>query len=317
MGIMSLADVVGCVSWAFGRCERCWTTSVFPCRTSSGASASTRKPSPRLATSLLWSPASRQRGSGGEASRTSGSPGAIRATPSTSRSPQTTAPPSTLFTRRPSRRAGATTAAPGSIRRRGHASCHPTGGGTSVEFTYRLSYRNVRPRQGLRRHAGRRQRGPRRAHGRRVRPTGTERSGQDHGHPDARHLAAARLRRGAGAWPQRRRRGRCGARSGEPHRAIRLRRRGPHRTREPRPDRPAARLPAKARADELLDAFGLAEAAAPQVNKYSGGMRRRLDFAASIVVTPDLLFLDEPTTGLDPTSDRDPALPFMEARREA
>src|SRR5918994_748882 len=113
-GIISLADVVGCVSWAFGRCERCWTTSVFPCRTSSGASASTRKPSPRLATSLSWSPASRQRSSGDEASRTSGSPGAIRATPSTSRSPQTTAPPSTLFTRQPSRRAGATTAVPGS-----------------------------------------------------------------------------------------------------------------------------------------------------------------------------------------------------------
>ena len=63
-----------------------------------------------------------------------------------------------------------------------------------------------------------------------------------------------------------------------------------------------SRRQAKARADELLDAFGLAEAAARQVNKYSGGMRRRLDIAASIVVTPDLLFLDEPTTGLDPRS---------------
>jgi ABC-2 type transport system ATP-binding protein len=63
-----------------------------------------------------------------------------------------------------------------------------------------------------------------------------------------------------------------------------------------------SRRQAKARAVELLDAFGLAEAAARQVNKYSGGMRRRLDIAASIVVTPDLLFLDEPTTGLDPRS---------------
>ena len=53
---------------------------------------------------------------------------------------------------------------------------------------------------------------------------------------------------------------------------------------------------------ELLDAFGLAEAAGRQVKKYSGGMRRRLDIAASIVVTPDLIFLDEPTTGLDPRS---------------
>jgi ABC-2 type transport system ATP-binding protein len=59
---------------------------------------------------------------------------------------------------------------------------------------------------------------------------------------------------------------------------------------------------AKARADELLDAFGLAEAAGRLVKNYSGGMRRRLDIAASIVVTPQLMFLDEPTTGLDPRS---------------
>jgi ABC-2 type transport system ATP-binding protein len=56
------------------------------------------------------------------------------------------------------------------------------------------------------------------------------------------------------------------------------------------------------RADELLEAFGLTEAADRLVSGYSGGMRRRLDIAASIVVTPDLLFLDEPTTGLDPRS---------------
>jgi ABC-2 type transport system ATP-binding protein len=62
------------------------------------------------------------------------------------------------------------------------------------------------------------------------------------------------------------------------------------------------RSQAKARASELLDAFGLAEAAGRLVKNYSGGMRRRLDIAASLVVTPQLMFLDEPTTGLDPRS---------------
>ena len=63
------------------------------------------------------------------------------------------------------------------------------------------------------------------------------------------------------------------------------------------------RRPARRRAaTELLEAFGLAEAAGRLVKNYSGGMRRRLDIAASIVVTPQLMFLDEPTTGLDPRS---------------
>jgi ABC-2 type transport system ATP-binding protein len=63
-----------------------------------------------------------------------------------------------------------------------------------------------------------------------------------------------------------------------------------------------AKSSARARAAQLLDAFGLTEAADRQVKKYSGGMRRRIDIAASILNTPDLLFLDEPTTGLDPRS---------------
>jgi ABC-2 type transport system ATP-binding protein len=59
---------------------------------------------------------------------------------------------------------------------------------------------------------------------------------------------------------------------------------------------------ARARAEELLAAFGLTDASDRQVKKYSGGMRRRIDIAASILNTPELLFLDEPTTGLDPRS---------------
>ncbi|MCW3819302.1 ATP-binding cassette domain-containing protein [Micromonospora sp. DR5-3] len=63
-----------------------------------------------------------------------------------------------------------------------------------------------------------------------------------------------------------------------------------------------SRAQARTRAEELLDGFGLADAAGTTVKTHSGGMRRRLDIAASIIVTPDLLFLDEPTTGLDPQS---------------
>ncbi|SED78916.1 ATP-binding cassette domain-containing protein [Ruania alba] len=60
--------------------------------------------------------------------------------------------------------------------------------------------------------------------------------------------------------------------------------------------------PARARGMELLEAFGLSDAANRQVKKYSGGMRRRLDIAGSLLVTPELIFLDEPTTGIDPRS---------------
>ncbi|MFF1507531.1 ATP-binding cassette domain-containing protein [Streptomyces sp. NPDC058326] len=57
---------------------------------------------------------------------------------------------------------------------------------------------------------------------------------------------------------------------------------------------------AKARAGELLERFGLADAADRTAKTYSGGMRRRLDLAAALVVAPPVMFMDEPTTGLDP-----------------
>ena len=62
---------------------------------------------------------------------------------------------------------------------------------------------------------------------------------------------------------------------------------------------------AVARAHELLERFGLTEAAKRPIKTYSGGMRRRLDLAASLIVKPKVLFLDEPTTGLDPRGRQD------------
>ena len=59
---------------------------------------------------------------------------------------------------------------------------------------------------------------------------------------------------------------------------------------------------ARARADELLQEFDLMEAADRPLKNYSGGMRRRLDLAVSLIATPPVIFLDEPTTGLDPRS---------------
>ncbi|HLR93149.1 MAG TPA: ATP-binding cassette domain-containing protein [Jiangellaceae bacterium] len=62
---------------------------------------------------------------------------------------------------------------------------------------------------------------------------------------------------------------------------------------------------ARARADELLEQFGLAETGKKRISAYSGGMRRRLDLAAALIVAPQILFVDEPTTGLDPAGRRD------------
>jgi ABC-2 type transport system ATP-binding protein len=66
-----------------------------------------------------------------------------------------------------------------------------------------------------------------------------------------------------------------------------------------------AKPAARARADELITRFGLDDAADRAVGTYSGGMRRRLDLAASLVVPPSVLFVDEPTTGLDPDARRE------------
>jgi len=66
-----------------------------------------------------------------------------------------------------------------------------------------------------------------------------------------------------------------------------------------------SRRAARRRAAELLERFGLTDAASRRVGTYSGGMRRRLDLALSFVVAPEVLFLDEPTTGLDTRSRRE------------
>lgn len=62
---------------------------------------------------------------------------------------------------------------------------------------------------------------------------------------------------------------------------------------------------AQRRADELLNTFGLTDASGRTPKKFSGGMRRRLDLAASMILAPEVLFLDEPTTGLDPAGRRE------------
>ncbi len=66
-----------------------------------------------------------------------------------------------------------------------------------------------------------------------------------------------------------------------------------------------SRAQARARADELLEAFSLTDAGGRRVGTYSGGMRRRADIACGLVAEPAVVFLDEPTTGLDPRSRRE------------
>src|SRR6201988_1611942 len=73
---------------------------------------------------------------------------------------------------------------------------------------------------------------------------------------------------------------------------------------------------ARRRAGELLERFGLAQAADRPARTYSGGMRRRLDIASSLLTRPQVLFLDEPTTGLDPRSRNEIWAVVRELRRE-
>ncbi|HEY1331594.1 MAG TPA: ATP-binding cassette domain-containing protein [Actinomycetota bacterium] len=77
-----------------------------------------------------------------------------------------------------------------------------------------------------------------------------------------------------------------------------------------------SRSEAKRRSGETLERFGLSEAANRPAKTYSGGMRRRLDVASSLVGRPDVLFLDEPTTGLDPRSRVDVWAFIRELQRE-
>ena len=114
--------------------------------------------------------------------------------------------------------------------------------------------------------------------------------------PDAGRAAGARDRRAAQAER--------GAARHRPVRAVRRRRREPDRPGEPGHGRAA--LPhgqgrgREAGRRELLEEFALTDAADRPSKTYSGGMRRRLDLAAALVVKPPVIFLDEPTTGLDP-----------------
>jgi ABC transporter DrrB family efflux protein len=77
-----------------------------------------------------------------------------------------------------------------------------------------------------------------------------------------------------------------------------------------------SRKDARRRAGDLLERFGLAQAADRPARTYSGGMRRRLDIASSLVTRPQVLFLDEPTTGLDPRSRNEIWAIVRELRRE-
>ena len=160
------------------------------------------------------------------------------------------------------------------------------------------------PREAVR--IGRRPRRRRllRADRQRARPARPERRGQDHRGADPHHDPEARRRPRRGARHRRRRatRRRCASASGSRGSTPRSTRTSPA-TRTcgwSGSSRTSIRRRCAPATDELLERFDLADAADRPVRTYSGGMRRRLDLAAALVHRPEVLFLDEPTTGLDP-----------------
>ena len=124
---------------------------------------------------------------------------------------------------------------------------------------------------------------------------------------DPLHAPLPRRRHGPRGRARRRPRGHAAALPHRPRRPVRRRRREPHRPREPRrwsgASTASAAAPRRRARRELLERFGLdRRRPTASAKTYSGGMRRRLDLAAALVARPPVLFLDEPTTGLDPRS---------------
>ena len=142
--------------------------------------------------------------------------------------------------------------------------------------------------------------------GHRVRPARPQRRRQDHHRPDPHHDPPPRRRRGAGARPRRGHRSRRPSASSiglaGQYAAVDENLTGSENLRLVGKLTHLPRSLIRERAGELLERFELTDAANRPVKTYSGGMRRRLDLAASLVHRPAVLFLDEPTTGLDPRS---------------
>ena len=146
----------------------------------------------------------------------------------------------------------------------------------------------------------------RRPGGQRAQPARAQRRGEDHHGAHAHHPVGAHQRRRPGRRPRRPGGPDAVRRSvgPEPARRPRSTSCSPRRRTSP-PDRAAlrsARAYIRTAGDELLERFALTDAANRTVKTYSGGMRRRLDLAVSLIAAPPVLFLDEPTTGLDPRS---------------